>query len=239
MPTPPLPPPEASMALRHLRMAVRRCTRSQHPVLHGQPFTPARLRGLNLLLGDGLQRAQKGHHLAVLQVVAGLDSQPGLALGREKVVPPLVVVNRADTGVPAVAEEAVEDGDGVEPGRNEATDVGDKGYRGVGVAWEWRARGCSRARGCGMPRQAWGVLEGEPDVDDGGNGLNGGCVLAAFEEEVKTGSVLGVPVEEIKLCLLEGLARLYKCRELRVHESRNIGERWPAFESGQKGMLRS
>lgn len=96
------------------RAVVRKSTRSQHPVLHGKPFAPIRLGCLYLFLSNALEGAEEGHSLAIFQVVAGLDSQPSLALGCEEVVSSLILVYGADAGVPGIAKEAMEDGDGVE-----------------------------------------------------------------------------------------------------------------------------
>lgn len=84
--------------------------------MHGEPLAPIRLGRLYLFLGDALEGAEEGHRLAILQVVAGLDSQPSLALGCEEVVSSLVLVYGSDASIPGIAEEAVQDGGGVESG---------------------------------------------------------------------------------------------------------------------------
>lgn len=96
-----------SIQMNMMRTVVRKSTRSQHPILHGEPLAPVRLGRLYLFLGDALKGAEEGHCLAVFQVVAGLDSQPSLALGCKEVVSSLVLVYGADASVPGIAEEAV------------------------------------------------------------------------------------------------------------------------------------
>lgn len=99
--------PLSSWSIHMRRAVVRKSTRPQHPVLHGEPFAPIRLGCLYLFFGNALEGAEEGHRLAIFQVIAGLDSQPSLALGCEEVISSLILVYGADASVPGIAEEAV------------------------------------------------------------------------------------------------------------------------------------
>jgi hypothetical protein len=50
-----------------------------------------------------------------------------------------------------------------------------------------------------------GFLEGELDVDEGGEGLHGAVVLGVLEEIADAGLEGGVPVEYVELAVEEGL----------------------------------
>ena len=99
-----------------------------------------------------------------------------------------------DAGDPVVAEEAVQDAGEVEPGDDEAAQVGDQGdVHGERAA----GRGRVRAR-CGG-EDGGGALEGEVDVEEGGHGLDGTRVLGVVEEVALAGLVFGVPFEDVEL----------------------------------------
>ena len=50
-------------------------------------------------------------------------------------------------------------------------------------------------------------LEGELDVDEGGEGLDRAVVLRVLEEVADAGLEVGVPVEDVELAVQEGLGR--------------------------------
>jgi hypothetical protein len=48
-------------------------------------------------------------------------------------------------------------------------------------------------------------LEGQLDVEEGGEGLDGAVVLGVVEEVADAGLEVGVPVEDVELAVEEGL----------------------------------
>lgn len=105
-------------------------------------------------------------------------------------------MQRAHARGPVVAEEAVQDAWEVEARDDEAAEVGDEGEGGAGGGGRGGSSGAG-ARGEGV---AGGVaLEGEVDVEEGGDGLDRGGMLGVVEEVALAGLVFGVPVEDVEL----------------------------------------
>lgn len=65
-----------------------------------------------------------------------------------------------------------------------------------------------------------GMLIGEPDVDEGGDGLDGSALLCVFDKVFLTRLVFGVPVEYIKL----GVVRSLGSRQTRPGGGGQIGK---------------
>lgn len=70
-----------------------------------------------------------------------------------------------------------------------------------GGSWggAWRGRGAREERG-GLR-----FLEGQLDVDEGGEGLDGAVVLRVLKKVADAGLEVGVPVEDVELTVEEGL----------------------------------
>lgn len=65
-----------------------------------------------------------------------------------------------------------------------------------------------------------GILIGESDVDEGGDGLDGSALLCVFDKVFLTGLVFGVPIEYIKL----GVVRSLGSRHTRSGRGGQIGK---------------
>ncbi len=93
--------------------ALRR-SRADHPILHGQPLTPALLGGFNLRDDRPLQRPHEGHGLQRQHVVVLLHRRPSATLGGMEIIPPLLLMQRAHARGPIIAEKPMEDAGEVE-----------------------------------------------------------------------------------------------------------------------------
>ena len=111
-------------------------------------------------------------------------------------------MQRAHAGDPVVAEEAVQHAGEVEPRDDEAAEVGDqRDVRGE------RARGLRGVGPRGGGEGGRGPLEGQVDVEEGGDRLHGRRVLRVVEEVALAGLVFGVPFEDVELRVVGALGR--------------------------------
>ena len=177
---------------------------THHPVLHRQPLAPALLRGLNLRNHGCLQRPHERHRLQRQHIVVALHARPAPAFRGKQVVSPLLLVQGPHAGIPVVAEEAVKHAREIEARDDEAAEIGDEGYGGVGGGRRRRRRGGrlgSENTGRGGLTDVGGgdrrrrVLEREVDVHERGDGLDGPGLLGVFDKVALAGLIFRVPVE--------------------------------------------
>lgn len=211
---------------RRRRVIILWRSRSNHPVLHGQPLAPRLLRSGQLFLLRVFHRLHERHTLissaSTSRIVLLLAAPPSTMFRGEKVVPPLAFHVRHDALLPLIAEEAMQDRWLVEARHNQTADVryrrGEVGRAalarsspgavvaaaGSGVGVEVEARALLRLR---LRRCCHGIVEplkGQTNVDQSAESLGRGFVLGVIEEVSLAGEVRGMPFEDVEIAVVEG-----------------------------------
>ena len=90
------------------------------------------------------------------------------------------------------------------------------------------------ARGVEVAYGVGGALEGEVDVEEGGDGLHGAGVLGVVEEVALAGLVFGIPVEDVELRVVGPLVRR---RVVGIVGVAGSGSGIGIVEAGEGGVL--
>ena len=115
-----LPRPRTLIRLIGCGLLIR-CSRTNHPILHGQPRTPTLLCSIQLLITNALQWLQERNGFFGVHVVLLLAGPPAAVFGAEEIVAALAVLHGRDACLICVAKEAVQDAGLVESGNDETS----------------------------------------------------------------------------------------------------------------------